>query len=227
MTRYSLNATYLVTGGPAVYAANFFEPKVWVNSVRTSVFGKRRSNVVCGICTPLDHGGYPFPPNSDSDDNHVRSSLRGMPRMYLPPLSPPLLLEYSSNITSLVPLLPHCMTQSQYNTNMSSPHALMQYDPSCMLELQTQPTTKNTLPYGSDKFLCKDVTRHDDIKKRCGSFHSTKTVTVDRAWVAQELSVLSNFSSTHDVPVWIDQWGMRASDPGGDAVQDQYVRRLC
>ena len=96
-----------------------------------------------------------------------------------------------------------------------------------MLELQTQPTTINTLPYGSDKFLCKDVTRHDDIKTRCGSFHSTKTVTVDRTWVAQELSVLSNFSSTHDVPVWIDQWGMRASDPGGDAVQDQYVRRLC
>jgi hypothetical protein len=30
--RYHLSAEYLVHGGPAIYAANFFEPKCWIGS---------------------------------------------------------------------------------------------------------------------------------------------------------------------------------------------------
>ena len=35
---------------------------------------------------------------------------------------------------------------------------------------------------------------------------------------------LGDFSSDHDVPVWIDQWGLTASAVGGDAVQHQYMQ---
>jgi len=67
------------------------------------------------------------------------------------------------------------------------------------------------------------VTDSSQIKEKCGSFDSNKTVTVDREWVANELSMISNFSEKHSVPVWIDQWGLRASAVGGDAVLDQYM----
>lgn len=33
--RYHLSAEYLVSGGPAIYAANFFEPKCWIGSNQT------------------------------------------------------------------------------------------------------------------------------------------------------------------------------------------------
>jgi len=116
--RYNLNATYLLKGGPVIYAANFFEPKQWVTSAKHN----------------------------------------------------------------------------------------------------------NTTPYGG-RFLCTDVTEPEAaVKPTCGGFQSTKRVTVDRAWIAAELETISNFSRDHDVPVWIDQWGLREEDPGGAAVQSQYLQ---
>ena len=35
--------------------------------------------------------------------------------------------------------------------------------------------------------------------------------------------MISKFSNSNSVPVWIDQWGLRASAVGGEAVQDQYM----
>jgi len=35
--------------------------------------------------------------------------------------------------------------------------------------------------------------------------------------------MLSRFSAQHGVPIWIDQWGLQAGDPGGEAVQQQYL----
>jgi hypothetical protein len=35
--------------------------------------------------------------------------------------------------------------------------------------------------------------------------------------------VISDFASNYSVPVWIDQWGLRASAVGGDATQNQYM----
>ena len=81
---------------------------------------------------------------------------------------------------------------------------------------------KSTIPYGGD-FLCTDVTYHPDIQAKCGSYHSKTTVRVNRSWLGEELDMLSSFSQTHNVPVWIDQWGMRAEDAGGDAAQGQYM----
>ena len=83
-------------------------------------------------------------------------------------------------------------------------------------------STGNTVPYGGD-FPCSAVTPHVQMKRTCGSFHSTKNVTVNRAWLAAQLEVLSGFSAEFDAPVWIDQFGVRASDPGGAVVQAQYL----
>ena len=35
--------------------------------------------------------------------------------------------------------------------------------------------------------------------------------------------MISDFASNYSVPVWIDQWGLRASAVGGDATQNQYM----
>ena len=123
--RYHLSAEYLVSGGPAIYAANFFEPKVWI----------------------------------------------------------------SSNMSGT------CQAQQQCAT-----------------------------PYGSDDFLCTEVNTHltrSQLVQRCGGVNSTKRVRVDRAWIAQELSMISEFATNYSVPVWIDQWGLRESAVGGEATQKQ------
>ena len=80
------------------------------------------------------------------------------------------------------------------------------------------------IPYGSEQFLCTSVNTKlskPQLIKKCGGVNSTKKIKVDRAWIAQELAVISDFSTRHDVPVWIDQWGLRASAVGGDATQNQ------
>jgi hypothetical protein len=106
--RHNLNGTYLLSGGPVIYAANFFEPKVWV-------------------------------------------------------------------------------TSKSFN---------------------------NTIPYGSD-FPCTAVYNGPEVKAKCGSFHSNKTVKVDRTWIAAELDALSTLSKKYNVPIWIDQVCYKIEKRGG------------
>jgi hypothetical protein len=47
-----------------------------------------------------------------------------------------------------------------------------------------------------------------------------------RAGLLRKLEMVSNFSTTFSVPVWIDQWGVLGSAPGGTAAQATYLREI-
>lgn len=48
-------------------------------------------------------------------------------------------------------------------------------------------------------------------------------ITLDKAWLQQQLDGVSEFSEKHQVPMWIDQWGVHGDAGGGDAAQKQYL----
>ena len=89
--------------------------------------------------------------------------------------------------------------------------------------------------YGGD-FPCCDVYQKDkDAERRrqvCGVSEGTKgcdsapMVRVDRSWLADELRPILDFRARHGVPVWVDQFGVRQTNAGGDAAQQAYITGL-
>ena len=47
-----------------------------------------------------------------------------------------------------------------------------------------------------------------------------------RAALVRKLGMISNFSVTFGVPVWLDQFGVQGDDPGGDAAQATYLSEI-
>ena len=47
-----------------------------------------------------------------------------------------------------------------------------------------------------------------------------------RAALVRKIGMISNFSSTFRVPVWVDQFGVQGDDAGGDAAQATYLEEL-
>jgi hypothetical protein len=47
-----------------------------------------------------------------------------------------------------------------------------------------------------------------------------------RAALLRKLGMISNFSTTFSVPVWIDQWGVRDNSPGGAVAHATYLREI-
>lgn len=50
-----------------------------------------------------------------------------------------------------------------------------------------------------------------------------KNVTLNRAWLAELLQPATDFGRQHDVPVWIDQWGVHADAGTGEADRAAYL----
>ena len=47
-----------------------------------------------------------------------------------------------------------------------------------------------------------------------------------RATLLRKLGMISNFSTTFSVPVWIDQWGVKDDSPGGVVAHATYLREI-
>ena len=47
-----------------------------------------------------------------------------------------------------------------------------------------------------------------------------------REALTRKLGMISNFSTTFGVAVWVDQWGVQGDDPGGDAAQATYLSEM-
>ena len=123
--RFRLEPTYLITGGPVLYAANFFAPRSWV----------------------------------------------------------------SAHISVTVP-------------NASYPG----YFPCCDV-YQKDRERRRAICGGVDAFACA----------------TAPLVRVDRSWLEDQLRAVLRFREVHSVPIWIDQWGVRADAVGGLAAHDAYL----
>ena len=47
-----------------------------------------------------------------------------------------------------------------------------------------------------------------------------------RAALLRKLGMISNFSTTFSVPVWVDQWGVQDDSPGGEVAHATYLREI-
>lgn len=123
--RFNLNASYLIKGGPAMYAANFFAPRSWVSN-------------------------------------------------------------------------------------------------------QISPQTPNA-SYPGD-FPCCDLYQKDQARRHsvCGGSSAdacalAPLVHANRFWLEDQLRAVLSFRDNNDVPVWIDQWGVRANAAGGHEAHEKYL----
>jgi len=74
-----------------------------------------------------------------------------------------------------------------------------------------------SLVYGSDA-KCGDVTN----SMYCPD-GTDAIISLNKAWLQNQLSGLVEFSRTHEVPIWIDQWGVQGDSGGGAPAQHQYL----
>jgi len=75
------------------------------------------------------------------------------------------------------------------------------------------------IAYGDTVECCKATK-----KTVCGGVkHCSTLVTMDKQWLSQQLESATSFGSEHNVPIYIDQWGVHADSGGGDAVRSQYL----
>ena len=123
--RFQLNKTYIISGGPTLYAANFFAPRSWVST-------------------------------------HIDSN----------------------------------------NPNASYPG-----DFACCDLYQKDREHRRSVCGGSEASACAGAPR----------------VHANRFWMEDQLRNVLSFRDSFDVPVWIDQWGVRADAVGGAEAQDAYL----
>ena len=79
-------------------------------------------------------------------------------------------------------------------------------------------------------FPCCDVYQKDRERrhKTCGGDDSSACtraplVRVDRCWLEDQLRNALHFRDAHNVPIWIDQWGVRADAVGGADAQGTFL----
>lgn len=78
----------------------------------------------------------------------------------------------------------------------------------------------STVVYGQSARCC-DATK----KTSCGGkAHCDETIVLNKAFLDQQLAPAVDFSMQHDVPVWIDQWGVEGRAGGGPEAQSAYLR---
>jgi len=69
-------------------------------------------------------------------------------------------------------------------------------------------------------YRCQDVL--DFQKSECES--RDEMVTLNKDWIERELTAVLEFGSRHNVPMWVDQWGMKGLAQGHDVhAQNQYM----
>jgi len=73
------------------------------------------------------------------------------------------------------------------------------------------------IAYGQ-KVNCCNATK----KSSCGH-DCTSEVTLNKAWLSQQLDVATLFGRKYDVPIYLDQWGVHADSGGGNDAQKQYL----
>ena len=102
------------------------------------------------------------------------------------------------------------------------------FAPRSWVSTHVDPMTPNA-SYPGD-FACCDLYQKDLMRRReqCGGIdgiacNQAPPVRADRSWLVDQLRSILDFRDRHKVPVWIDQWGVRADAIGGVASQQQYL----